>query len=372
MPARDGSSIYVSESVAEGHPDKVADYIADSVLDAALRVNPGVRVACEVLCKHDQVVLAGETGLSDAERPGLENVVRRALLEIGYTSGPFSADNVIVEDELLMGQSREIGNAVDHAADSADEVGAGDQGMMYGYATTETPELMPLPILLAHRITGALARARKQEGLDWLMPDAKCQVAIAYRDGRPTEVRKVLVSSQHAPGSLDDLRSFVREKLLPAALGDWWNAALPVDVNPAGKWTIGGPVADAGVTGRKIIADTYGGLAHHGGGAFSGKDATKVDRSAAYFCRYVARQAVLAGLCERLEVRVAYTIGLAEPFAVGVETFGTGEPAAVEDFVSRFDFRPGAIIRQLGLNRPIYRQTTNYGHFGREGLPWEM
>jgi S-adenosylmethionine synthetase len=371
MPAHDGSSVYVSESVAEGHPDKVADYIADSVLDAALSVNPGVRVACEVLCKHDQVVLAGEMGLSDDKRPDIVNVVRRVLSEIGYADGPFSADSVGVDDRLLLGQSPEIGRIVDEAADSAGEVGAGDQGMMYGYATTETPELMPLPILLAHRITQGLARARRRQGLDWLRPDAKCQVAVGYRDGRPADVRKILVSSQHAEASLDDLRSYVRDELLPAALGDWWHAALPVAVNPAGEWTIGGPVADAGVTGRKIIADTYGGLAHHGGGAFSGKDATKVDRSAAYFCRYVARQAVLAGLCQRIEVRVAYTIGLAEPFAVDVDTFGTGNPAEAEEFVSGFDFRPGAIIRQLGLNAPLYRGTTNYGHFGRGGLPWE-
>jgi S-adenosylmethionine synthetase len=342
--------VFTAESVTEGHPDKVADFIADSILDAHLELDPGARVACEVLCKNNRVVLAGEVR---GPRPDYTGVVRAALREVGYTAeiGAFNADAVEVHDDLLAGQSPQIAEAVDHATDDDHEVGAGDQGMMYGYATDETPELMPLPILLAHRIARTLAEWRKNGTAPWLRPDAKTQVSVRYRAGEPVHVEKVLVSTQHDEGRLDDVRLLIRDSLLPSALSDFWRGDLDVLVNPAGEWTIGGPEADAGVTGRKIMVDTYGGLAHHGGGAFSGKDPTKVDRSGAYFCRFAARQLVNRGFCRRAEVRVAYVIGHARPFAYGVNTFGTGSAEEAERFLrNELDFRPAAIIERLALS----------------------
>lgn len=364
--------VFTSESVTEGHPDKVADFIADSILDAHLTLDADARVACEVLCKSGKVVLAGEVR---GPRPDYPGVVRAAIREVGYTAevSAFNADEVEVDDRLLAGQSPQIAKSVDHAADDGTDIGAGDQGMMYGYATDETTELMPLPILLAHRIARTLADWRKNGTAPWVRPDAKTQVSVSYRAGEPVRVEKVLVSTQHDEGRLDDTRSLVRDSLLQSALGDYWRDDLDVLVNPAGEWTVGGPEADAGVTGRKIIVDTYGGIGHHGGGAFSGKDATKVDRSAAYFCRFAARQLVNGKICNRAEVRVAYAIGHSRPFAYGVNTFGTGSVQDAEDFLrNELDFRPAAIIERLGLQQSIFRRTTNYGHFGRAGLPWEQ
>ena len=357
--------VFTSESVSEGHPDKVCDFIADSVLDAHLAQDPAARVACEVLCKDGDVVLAGEI----TSRATVDHVAvaREAIRTVGYTDAaePFNAAGVRVT-ELISQQAPEIAQGVDTG-------GAGDQGLMFGYASDETAELMPLPILLAHALARRLAADRKAGVQRWLRPDAKTQVSVAYDGAEPVEVRTVLVSTQHAASaSQDEIRHYVATSLLPAVLGGWHHDGLEVLVNPTGGFVLGGPSADCGVTGRKIIVDSYGGMGRHGGGAFSGKDPSKVDRSGAYFGRFVARQVVREGLARRCEVQVAYAIGRDTPVSVRVDTFGTGDAAAAERFVlERFDFRPGAVIERLGLRRPIYRGTTNYGHFGRAGLPWE-
>jgi S-adenosylmethionine synthetase len=364
-------TIFTSEAVTEGHPDKVCDLIADSILDAHLTQAPLARVACEVLCKHDTVILAGEITSTAAVDP--VDIAREAIRDIGYTdpAEPFSADGVHIMS-LLTQQAPEIAQGVDPARNSAGEQGAGDQGIMFGYATDETPELMPAPILLAHRLARGLADDRKRGACPWLRPDGKTQVSVVYEDGAPVAVATVLVSTQHSPDvARDTIEHYVCADLVPRVLGPWSTPNLRVLVNPTGSFVQGGPSVDCGVTGRKIIVDSYGGAARHGGGAFSGKDPSKVDRSGAYFCRWVARQVVLAGLARRAEVQVAYAIGLAEPVSVHVDTFGTGDDKAAADFVSQFDFRPAAICERLGLHRPIYRITTNYGHFGRPGLPWE-
>jgi S-adenosylmethionine synthetase len=364
--------ILTSESVSEGHPDKVCDYISDSVLDACLEADPRSRVALETLCKTDLVILAGEiTTAPTLTNERYEAIARHAIEEIGYVDPPFCADKVRVKVEISQ-QSSEIRDGVSRT--KPEEQGAGDQGLMFGYATNETPELMPLPILLAHRLTRGLAEdRRKGKQYDWLKPDAKSQVSVVYEGGKPTRVDSVVVSTQHAKGkNQPEIRSYVVEDLGPRVLGEWAPRADAYLVNPSDSFEHGGPSADAGVTGRKIIVDTYGGAARHGGGAFSGKDPSKVDRSAAYFARYVARAVVEAGLASRAELQVSYAIGKAEPTSLLIETFGTGDVAEAEAFVrANFDFRPAAIIRQLDLLRPIYRQTTNYGHFGRRGLPWE-
>ncbi|HEU5207875.1 MAG TPA: methionine adenosyltransferase [Longimicrobiales bacterium] len=363
--------VFTSESVSEGHPDKVSDYIADSILDAHFAQDPGAHVACEVLVKDGHVVLAGE--ISSNAEVDTESIVRGAIAEIGYTdeSQAFCANRVRIQS-LLSEQAGEIGASVRRSDEQILEQGAGDQGIMFGYATNETPELMPLPILLAHRLARTLAQHRKQNDVSWLRPDSKTQVSVVYEDGRPVRVTDVLVSTMHAPDvGQDRIRGFVGEQLVPEALGEWWHDELRLIVNPSGSFVQGGPSADAGVTGRKIIVDTYGGMGRHGGGAFSGKDPSKVDRSGAYFCRFVARELVAAGLAERAEIQVAYAIGVAQPVSVKVDTFGTGDERAAGDFVRRYDFRPRAIIERLGLLRPIYRQTTNYGHFGKPELPWE-
>jgi S-adenosylmethionine synthetase len=362
--------IFTSESVSEGHPDKVCDTIADTILDAALTADPRSRVAIEVLCKEDQVVLAGELStsapLDAASRAGL---AREAIRAIGYTEpdAPFSADGVRITD-LVSRQANEISRGVDGGV----ELGAGDQGIMFGFASDETPEFMPLPILLAHRLTRELAGERRNAGPGWLRPDSKSQVSVRYAGGRPVEVTDVVISTQHGPEvALDDLREWITGDFLPRVLGAWHHPGLRTHVNPAGTFVQGGPSADAGVTGRKIIVDTYGGMGRHGGGAFSGKDASKVDRSGAYFCRWVARQVLKEGLARRVEVQVSYAIGRAEPVSVHVDTFGTGEADRVARFVEGFDFRPGAMIERLDLLRPVFRTTTNYGHFGRAGFAWE-
>ena len=363
--------VFTSESVSEGHPDKVSDYVADSILDAHLAQDPRAHVACEVLVKEGDLILAGEiTSKADVE---LDVVVRRAVQEIGYTheDESFCAPRIRITD-LLSEQAPEIGNSVRRAPADALEQGAGDQGIMFGYATDETPELMPLPILLAHRLARVLAEHRKANRVNWLRPDSKTQVSVLYGPEGPIEVTDVLVSTQHARDVQPDaIRGYIAENIVPAALGEWNNDAIRLIVNPSGSFVQGGPSADAGVTGRKIIVDTYGGMGRHGGGAFSGKDPSKVDRSGAYFCRFVARELVAAGFARRAEIQVAYAIGVAQPVSVKVDTFGTGDERAAADFVRSYDFRPAAIIERLQLLRPIYRGTTNYGHFGKPELPWE-
>lgn len=363
---------FTSESVSEGHPDKVCDYIADSILDAYISADPRSRVGCEVLCKEDAVVVAGE--ITSGGRIDHESVVRQAIREIGYTdsSAAFNADKIRIL-QMISKQSADIARGVDQDKNVDGQQGAGDQGIMFGYATTETPELMPLPILLAHRLTKGLAEDRRTGQYPWICPDAKSQVTVLYEENRPVGVTDVLVSTQHrADISREEIARYVRETLAPRALGDWFRPGIRFAINPTGNFVHGGPSADCGVTGRKIIADTYGGAARHGGGAFSGKDPSKVDRSAAYFARFVAREIVKKDLATRVEIQVAYAIGVAHPMSVKVETFGTGEPAAVAEFVRQFDFRPAAIIERLKLLQPIYRRTTNYGHFGKPELPWEQ
>jgi len=366
-----GRYVFTSESVTEGHPDKVCDYIADSILDAYLELDPRSRVACEVLCKENNVIIAGEItsqGVVDHEA-----VARQAIREIGYTdpSASFNADGVRVY-QFVTKQSPEIAQGVNRESNIEHEQGAGDQGIMFGYATDETPELMPLPILLAHRLARGLAEDRKNGTAPWLRPDGKTQVSVIYENGRPVEVTDAIVSPQHSPDvSRDFIIAYVVESLAPRALGEWYSKDIRFHVNPTGSFVLGGPSADAGVTGRKIMVDTYGGAGRHGGGAFSGKDPSKVDRSGAYFCRYIARQLVKQKLAKRAEIQISYAIGEAHPLSVKVDTFGTGDPIAAARFVREMDFRPAAIIERFNLLRPIYRQTTNYGHFGKPGLPWE-
>jgi S-adenosylmethionine synthetase len=363
---------FTSESVSEGHPDKVCDYISDSVLDACFEQDPRSRVACETLVKSDHVVLAGE--ITTNAKFDYDKIVRQAVKEIGYTdtSEPF-CDTTLKLISLITKQSNEISQGVTETTSQSGDQGAGDQGIMFGYATDESPEMMPLPILLAHKLTKGMASDRKAGKITWLRPDSKSQVSVAYDGNDPKEVTAVVVSTQHSPeADQKKITEYVREVLGPRELGAWWNSKLTLYVNPTGSFIHGGPSADAGVTGRKIIVDSYGGWGRHGGGAFSGKDPSKVDRSSAYFCRYVAKQVVASGFAKKAEIQVGYAIGMAKPVSVKVDTFGTGDERAAADFVmNNFDFRPRAIIEKLNLLRPIYRQTTNYGHFGRTGLPWE-
>ena len=391
------SFLFTSESVTEGHPDKIADQISDAVLDAALANDPMSRVACETLITTGLIVVAGE--ITTEHYIDIPKIARDTVRSIGYTRAKYGFDaetcGVIV---TLDEQSPDIAQGVDAAYevqhdpgddDPLDKVGAGDQGMMFGYATNETRELMPLPIMLAHRITKRLSEVRKADVLPYLRPDGKSQVSIRYEvdaEGRqtPVEIERVLVSTQHRegldPGSMikPDLIEHVLRPILPRELFDEKRFDDPdfVYVNPTGKFVIGGPMGDAGLTGRKIIVDTYGGAAPHGGGAFSGKDPTKVDRSAAYAARYVAKNVVAAGLADRCQIQVAYAIGVARPFSVLVETFGTEHVpvAKIEELVrEHFDLRPAAILRDLDLRRPIYSKTAAYGHFGRDehDFTWE-
>ncbi len=363
---------FTSESVSEGHPDKVCDYISDSILDACVERDPHSRVACETLVKSDHVVLAGE--ITTNASFDYDRIVRQAVTEIGYCDSdePF-CDRTLKLVSLITRQSNEIDQGVTSSTSQSGDQGAGDQGIMFGYATDESDEMMPLPIVLAHKLTHGLSQDRKSGRVAWLRPDSKSQVSVVYENNQPKYVSTVVVSTQHTR-DVDQrtILEYVREELGPRTLGGWWRPEITLFVNPTGSFVHGGPSADAGVTGRKIIVDTYGGWGRHGGGAFSGKDPSKVDRSSAYFCRYVARQIVEAGLAKKAEIQVGYAIGLAQPVSVKVDTFGTGdEHAAAEYVVSHFDFRPRAIIATLDLLRPIYRSTTNYGHFGRAGLPWE-
>jgi S-adenosylmethionine synthetase len=378
--------LFTSESVTEGHPDKICDQISDSILDALLAVDPHSRVAVETLVTTGLVHVAGEvttTGYVD-----IPAIVRNRISEIGYNSSDVWFDGRSCGVSISIGgQSPDIAQGVDHAiesredasADVEDVQGAGDQGIMFGYATTETRELMPLPIWLAHRLSERLAAVRKEGLVDFLRPDGKTQVTIGYEGAVPRTVETVVVSAQHSPSiSTDDLRSAITELVIRPVLDtvDLHSSGARILINPTGVFHIGGPQGDAGLTGRKIIVDTYGGAARHGGGAFSGKDPSKVDRSAAYAMRWVAKNAVAAGLADRLEVQVAYAIGKASPVGLYVESFGTGhtdDETIINAIQEVFDLRPGAIIRELDLLRPIYAQTATYGHFGRE-LPdftWE-
>jgi S-adenosylmethionine synthetase len=366
-----GQYIFTSESVTEGHPDKVCDYIADSILDAYLQRDSKSRVACEVLCKENLVVIAGE--ITSSGQVDHEAIARQAIREIGYTdpSVPFNADGVEVK-QFVSKQSAEIAQGVNVDSNLENEQGAGDQGIMFGYATDETPELMPLPILLAHRLSRGLAEDRRNGTVSWLQPDGKTQVSVLYDDGRPLSVTDIIVSPQHSASvSREAIISYVVESLAPRVLGDWFTKTIRFHINPTGSFVLGGPSADAGVTGRKIIVDTYGGAGRHGGGAFSGKDPSKVDRSGAYFCRFIARQLIKEQMAHRAEIQISYAIGEAKPLSVRVDTFGTGDAVAATEYVKSLDFRPAAIIDRFKMLRPIYRQTTNYGHFGKPGLPWE-
>ncbi|MFM8998655.1 MAG: methionine adenosyltransferase [Actinomycetota bacterium] len=379
------SSLFSSESVTEGHPDKLADRISDSVLDAILAEDPQGRVACETLVTTGLVVVAGEittTGYVD-----IPSVVREAVTEVGYTDANYGIDGATCGVvTAIQGQSPDIAMGVDAALehrtgegrDAFDALGAGDQGMMFGYACRETDDLMPLPIAMAHRLARRLADVRKASVLPYLRPDGKSQVSIEYEGGRPVRVATVLISTQHAADVDVDgmLRTDVEQHVIEPVLHEFDLDATGVRrlVNPTGRFEIGGPRADTGLTGRKIIVDTYGGMAPHGGGAFSGKDPTKVDRSAAYMARYVAKNVVAAGLADRAQLQVAYAIGTAHPVSLLVDTFGTErvDPSRIRAaVVEAFDFRPAAIIRDLDLRRPIYRDSAAYGHFGRKEFPWE-
>jgi S-adenosylmethionine synthetase len=380
--------LFTSESVTEGHPDKIADQISDGVLDAVLREDPTGRVACETLVNTGLVVVSGE--ISTSTYVDVQDIARTTIRNIGYVDADlgFSADSCAVINAIDK-QSPDIAQGVDAALETRSEgsgsgeldiAGAGDQGMMFGYASNETPELMPLPIALAHKLAKRLAEVRKDGSLGYLRPDGKTQVSVRYVDGRPVGIEKLLISTQHAAGSEglipDDLWEHVVLPVLPVDLFDANRLRKDFLVNPTGRFVIGGPVGDCGLTGRKIIVDTYGGMARHGGGAFSGKDPSKVDRSAAYAARHVAKNIVAAGLADRVEVQVAYAIGVAHPVSVMVETFGTekiGRGRIAELVDEHFDLRPGAFRAALDLHRPIYQPTAAYGHFGREDadFTWE-
>ncbi|HOU45389.1 MAG TPA: methionine adenosyltransferase [Anaerolineaceae bacterium] len=378
--------LFTSESVTEGHPDKLCDQVSDAVLDACLEQDPTSRVACEAATKTGFVLVLGEItthGFVDFDK-----LVRKVVTDIGYDDSAKGFDgNTCGVQVAIAQQSGDIAMGVDKALEAKagemtdaeiEAIGAGDQGMMFGYACDETPALMPMPIYLAHKLTRKLAEVRKSGELAWLRPDGKSQVTVEYRHGKPVKVDTVLISTQHAPEvSHAEISEMVYESVIrPTIPDELMDHGPKVYVNPTGRFVIGGPMGDAGLTGRKIIVDTYGGMGRHGGGAFSGKDPTKVDRSAAYACRWVAKNIVAAGLAERCEIQVAYAIGVAHPLSINVETFGTGTVAdeKIEALVAEFfDLRPGAIIRDLKLRRPIYRQVAAYGHFGRDDLDltWE-
>ncbi len=368
-------TLFTSESVSEGHPDKVADQISDAVLDEILRQDPNARVACETLIKTGAAIVAGE--ITTSAWVDLEDIVRKTITDIGYNSSDVGFDGETCAVMSLIGkQSVDIAQGVDRA--TPEEQGAGDQGLMFGYASNETDVLMPAPITYAHRLVKRQSEVRKNGTLAWLRPDAKSQVTFVYEDGKPVGVDAVVLSTQHNPEiSQKALHEAVMEEIIkPTLPSEWLNKDTAIHINPTGQFIIGGPVGDAGLTGRKIIVDTYGGMARHGGGAFSGKDPSKVDRSAAYAGRYVAKNIVAAGLADRCEIQVSYAIGVAEPTSISVETFGTGKIAAdkLEGLVrDHFDLRPVGLVNMLDLIRPIYQGTAAYGHFGREEpeFTWE-
>ena len=376
--------LFTSESVTEGHPDKICDQISDAVLDEILKVDPVARVACETLTTTGIVMVVGE--ITTSEYVDIQSIVRNVLKDIGYTRAKYGFDastcSVITS---INEQSRDIALGVDSALeykkgneDKYNSVGAGDQGMMFGYACTETEEFMPLPITLAHKLSKRLSYVRKNDILSYLRPDGKSQVTVEYIDGIPTRIEAIVVSTQHSPSVKieqieKDIKEVVINEVIPSNLID---ENTKIYVNPTGRFEIGGPMGDAGLTGRKIIVDTYGGFGRHGGGAFSGKDPTKVDRSGAYMARYIAKNIVASGICEKLEIGISYAIGVAKPLSIYVDTFGTGKVSddkIIEIVKKVFDLRPAAIIDILDLRRPIYRHISAYGHFGRNDidLPWE-
>lgn len=368
------SYLFSSESVTEGHPDKICDKISDALLDQYLKQDPDSRVAVETMTTTGIVVVAGE--VTSKAKFDIQNVVRDTIREIGYDRPEYGFDadscSVLVS---IHEQSPDISQGV--TASGNKDQGAGDQGLMFGYAVNETEELMPLPILLAHKLTRRLSEVRKNKELPWVRPDGKSQVTVEYVDGKPKRVDAIVISTQHSP---DVQNSTIKEKIIENVIkpvcGKWWEDKIKVHVNPTGRFVIGGPPGDSGLTGRKIIVDTYGGAGHHGGGAFSGKDPSKVDRSACYMCRYIAKNIVAAGLAEKCEVQVAYAIGVPEPVSLMVNTYGTSKipEEDIENLVRKhFDMRPAAIISHLDLKRPIYKDTAAYGHFGRTDVqfPWE-
>ncbi|HBO15897.1 MAG TPA: methionine adenosyltransferase [Porticoccaceae bacterium] len=368
-------NVFTSESVSEGHPDKMADQISDAILDAIITDDPHARVAVETMVKTGMAVIAGEVRTDTYV--DLESIVRQVITDIGYNHSDLGFDgNSCAVLNAIGKQSLDIAIGVDAGDDK--DIGAGDQGMMFGYATNETDVLMPAPIYFAHRLVARQAELRKNGQLPWLRPDAKSQVTLRYVDGAPVAIDAVVLSTQHAESvSLKEVHANVREHIIGHVLpAEWLHANTQYHINPTGQFIIGGPMGDCGLTGRKIIVDTYGGMAHHGGGAFSGKDPTKVDRSAAYAGRYVAKNIVAAGLADRCEIQISYAIGVSEPTSISIETFGTGKlpnheiSAIVRD---NFDLRPSGIIQMLNLRQPIYRATAAYGHFGREqeGFSWE-
>jgi S-adenosylmethionine synthetase len=378
--------LFTSESVTEGHPDKMCDQISDAVLDAILEQDPTARVACETAVKTGFVLLLGE--ITTTAFVDFDKLVRQVVVDIGFDDSSKGFDgNTCAVQSAIAAQSPDIAQGVDKALEyrsngltevDIEKLGAGDQGMMFGYACNETDVLMPLPIYLAHRLTQRLSEVRRNGTLPWLRPDGKSQVTIQYQYGVPKRVHTVLISTQHAPDVDNDEihRAITEHVIMPVLPEELTDEDLLIFINPTGRFVVGGPMGDAGVTGRKIIVDTYGGMGRHGGGAFSGKDPTKVDRSAAYAARWVAKNIVAAGLADRCEVQVAYAIGVAEPLSINVETFGTSYLSSdqlVELIEANFDLRPGAIINDLNLRRPIYRNTAAFGHFGREDIdaPWE-
>lgn len=380
------SLLFTSESVTEGHPDKMCDQISDAVLDACLEEDPRSRVACESVIKTGFVLLLGE--ITTKSKPNYDELVRKVINEIGYSDSAVGFDgNTCGVQVAITKQSQDIANGVNHALEErsgevTDEevemIGAGDQGMMFGFACTETDTLMPIPIHLAHNLARRLAEVRKTGILPWVRPDGKTQVTIEYSYGQPKRVDTVLISTQHTPdvGEGEIRESVTEQVIMPVLPTEMVDEKMKIFINPTGRFVVGGPLGDSGLTGRKIIVDTYGGVSRHGGGCFSGKDATKVDRSGAYAARWVAKHIVAAGLADRCEIQVAYAIGVAHPLSVNIETFGTGRIPDSEILYlieEHFDLRPGAIIRDLGLRRPIFRPTAAYGHFGRDDidLPWE-
>ena len=373
------SYIFTSESVSEGHPDKVCDQISDAILDSYLEQDPNSRVACETLIKNNTVIVAGE--ITSSGTPNIEEVIRNTVNDIGYNHDDlgFNGSNCEIQN-LISKQSLDIAQGVNEGEGEDLDQGAGDQGLMFGYACSETPVLMPAPINLSHELVLKQSEVRKNGELSWLRPDAKSQVSVVYKDDRKTVdyVSAIVLSTQHDEDiPQDEIKAKVREKIInPIIPTEWIKKDTKIYINPTGKFVIGGPVGDCGLTGRKIIVDTYGGMARHGGGAFSGKDPSKVDRSAAYACRYVAKNIVAAGLAERCEVQVSYAIGIAEPTSITVDALGTGnlpENEISQIVRDNFDLRPKNLIDLLDLKRPIYKNTASYGHFGRENkdFSWE-
>ncbi len=366
--------LFTSESVSEGHPDKIADQISDAVLDAIIAQDPKARVACETYVKTGMVMVGGE--VTTSAWVDIEELTRKTVREIGYTHSDmgFDADSCAILNTIGK-QSPDINQGVDRSR--PEEQGAGDQGLMFGYASNETDVLMPAPITYSHRLVKRQAEVRKKKVLPWLRPDAKSQVTFAYENGKPVGIDAVILSTQHSEAINEkDLQEAVMDEIIkPVLPAEWLTADTKYFINPTGRFVIGGPMGDCGLTGRKIIVDTYGGMARHGGGAFSGKDPSKVDRSAAYAGRYVAKNIVAAGLADRCEIQVSYAIGVAQPTSISVETFGTGkvDNSRLTQLVKEhFDLRPFGLIKMLDLERPIYQETAAYGHFGREHFPWEQ